>query len=89
MYPQSRGSRFLPILPNSGILKAEAVMGTAWKPVQPTEIKDITIIREVIAQIRKPIPQYVINTFNQLDLLLQDYVLFHLRELLNIQKLKY
>ena len=26
------------------------------KPVQPTEIKDIKIIREVIAQIRKPIP---------------------------------
>jgi hypothetical protein len=34
----------------------EAVMGSAWKPVQPTEIKDIRIIREVIAQIRKPIP---------------------------------
>jgi DNA-binding phage protein len=30
-------------------------MGTTWKPVQPTEIKDIKIIREVIAQIRKPI----------------------------------
>ena len=26
------------------------------KPVQPTEIKDIKIIREVIEQIRKPIP---------------------------------
>ena len=26
------------------------------KPVQPTEIKDKKIIREVIAQIRKPIP---------------------------------
>jgi hypothetical protein len=34
-------------------------MGTTWKPVQPTEIKDIKIIREVIAQIRKPIPQEV------------------------------
>jgi hypothetical protein len=30
-------------------------MGSKWKPVQPTEIKDIKIIREVIAQIRKPI----------------------------------
>ncbi|MDR0584822.1 MAG: hypothetical protein LBG57_10820 [Treponema sp.] len=30
-------------------------MGTKWKPVQPTEIKDVNIIREVIAQIRKPI----------------------------------
>ena len=29
------------------------------KPVQPTEIKDIKIIREVIAQIRKPIPASV------------------------------
>ena len=26
------------------------------KPVQPTEIRDKKIIREVIAQIRKPIP---------------------------------
>jgi len=26
------------------------------KPVQPTEIKDPKIIREVVAQIRKPIP---------------------------------
>jgi len=26
------------------------------KPVQPTEIKDKKIIREVITQIRKPIP---------------------------------
>ncbi|GHU61529.1 hypothetical protein FACS189445_3640 [Spirochaetia bacterium] len=34
-------------------------MGTTWKPVQPTEIKDIRIIREVIAQIRKPIPPEV------------------------------
>ncbi|GHV25468.1 hypothetical protein AGMMS4952_03290 [Spirochaetia bacterium] len=28
-------------------------MGTKIKPVQPTEIKDIRIVREVIAQIRK------------------------------------
>ena len=30
---------------------------TKVKPVQPTEIKDIKIIREVIEQIRKPIPK--------------------------------
>jgi hypothetical protein len=34
-------------------------MGATWKPVQPTEIKDINIIREVIAQIRKPTPPEV------------------------------
>ena len=34
-------------------------MGSKLKPVQPTEIKDINIIREVIAQIRKPIPPEV------------------------------
>ncbi|GMO48357.1 MAG: hypothetical protein Pg6C_10930 [Treponemataceae bacterium] len=34
-------------------------MGINWKPVQPTEIKDIKIIREVFAQIRKPIPPEV------------------------------
>jgi hypothetical protein len=28
-------------------------MGTRVKPVQPTEIKDIKIVREAIAQIRK------------------------------------
>jgi len=31
------------------------------KPVQPTEIKDISIIRDVIAQIRKPIPESVLK----------------------------
>jgi hypothetical protein len=34
-------------------------VGTTWKPVQPTEITDINIVREVIAQIRKPIPPEV------------------------------
>ena len=34
-------------------------MGVRVKPVQPTEIKDIRIIREVIEQIRKPIPPEV------------------------------
>ena len=31
-------------------------MAAKVKPVQPTEIKDKKIIREVIEQIRKPIP---------------------------------
>ncbi|GMO52181.1 MAG: hypothetical protein Pg6C_17620 [Treponemataceae bacterium] len=40
-------------------------MATTWKPVQPTEIKDIKIIREVIAQIRKPIPQEVYDRHSE------------------------
>jgi hypothetical protein len=47
------------------MMKAEAIMGTTWKPVQPTEIKDIKIIREVIAQIRKPIPQEVYDRLEE------------------------
>ncbi|GMO25815.1 MAG: hypothetical protein Pg6A_13140 [Termitinemataceae bacterium] len=42
-------------------------MATTWKPVQPTEIKDIKIIREVIAQIRKPIPQEVYDRLAEED----------------------
>jgi hypothetical protein len=42
-------------------------MGTKWKPVQPTEIKDIKIVREVIAQIRKPIPPEVVKRHEELD----------------------
>jgi hypothetical protein len=34
-------------------------MGTKVKPVQPTEMKDKKIAREVIEQIRKPIPASV------------------------------
>jgi hypothetical protein len=34
-------------------------MGTKVKPVQPTEIRDKKIAREVIEQIRKPIPASV------------------------------
>jgi hypothetical protein len=33
----------------------EKNMGTKVKPVQPTEIKDKKIIKEIIEQIRKPI----------------------------------
>jgi hypothetical protein len=36
-------------------------MGTRIKPVQPTVIKDKKIVREVIEQIRKPIPAKVIK----------------------------
>jgi hypothetical protein len=36
-------------------------MATKVKPVQPTEIKDKKIAREVIEQIRKPIPAKVIK----------------------------
>ncbi|MDR1468195.1 MAG: hypothetical protein LBT00_02755 [Spirochaetaceae bacterium] len=38
-----------------------------WKPVQPTEIKDINIIREVIAQIREPIPPEVYARIEERD----------------------
>jgi len=34
-------------------------MAVKVKPVQPTEIKDKKIVREVIEQIRKPIPASV------------------------------
>jgi hypothetical protein len=36
-------------------------MAVKVKPVQPTEIKDKKIAREVIEQIRKPIPAKVIK----------------------------
>jgi hypothetical protein len=36
-------------------------MGIKVKPVQPTEIKDKKMIREVIEQIHKPIPAKVIK----------------------------
>jgi hypothetical protein len=52
-------------------MKAEVIMGTAWKPVQPTEIKDIKIIREVIAQIRKPIPREVYDRLDEEDRMLE------------------
>ncbi|GHU51815.1 hypothetical protein FACS1894200_12270 [Spirochaetia bacterium] len=42
-------------------------MGSKWKPVQPTEIKDIKIIREVIAQIRKPISPEVYARLEERD----------------------
>jgi ribosomal protein S18 len=42
-------------------------MGATWKPVQPTEIKDIKIIRDVIAQIRKSIPPEVTARHEEID----------------------
>ena len=36
-------------------------MAVKIKPVQPTEIRDKKIIREVIAEIRKPIPDRIIR----------------------------
>jgi len=38
-----------------------------WKPVEATEIKDINIIREVIAQVRKPIPPEVYERHEELS----------------------
>jgi hypothetical protein len=46
-------------------------MGTTWKPVQPTEIKDINIVREIIAQIRKPIPPEVYERIERQDALMR------------------
>jgi len=36
-------------------------MAVKVKPVQPTEIKDKKMVREVIEQIRKPIPAKIIK----------------------------
>jgi hypothetical protein len=47
-------------------------MGTTWKPVQQTEIKDLNIVREVIAQIRKPIPPEVYEKLAKQDALLRE-----------------
>jgi hypothetical protein len=36
-------------------------MAVKVKPVQPTEIKDKKMIREIIEQIRKPIPAKIVK----------------------------
>jgi hypothetical protein len=41
-------------------------MGAKVKPVQPTEIKDKKIAHDVIAQIRKPIPESVYRRHEKL-----------------------
>jgi hypothetical protein len=49
-------------------------MGTKVKPVQPTEIKDKKIIREVIAQIRKPISPEVYERHKELAKLIDKMI---------------
>ena len=46
-------------------------MAVKIKPVQPTEIKDIKIIREVIAEIQKPIPASVYKRNRELAALVK------------------
>jgi hypothetical protein len=59
--------RRLPKPLNWGIFRSlEENMGTRVKPVQPTEIKDKKIAREVIEQIRKPIPASVYKKHEKL-----------------------
>ncbi|MDR2408604.1 MAG: hypothetical protein LBE13_10915 [Bacteroidales bacterium] len=48
-------------------------MGTKVKPVQPTEIKDKKIIKEVIEQIRKPIPASVERKLKKDDELIMKF----------------
>jgi hypothetical protein len=66
-----------PILPkplNRDIVKSlEKIMGTKVKPVQPTEIKDKKIAREVIEQIRKPIPASVEKKLEKEDELIMKF----------------
>jgi hypothetical protein len=51
----------------------EKNMGTKVKPVQPTEIKDKKIAREVIEQIRKPIPRSVEKKLKKEDDLIMKF----------------
>jgi hypothetical protein len=51
----------------------EKNMGTKVKPVQPTEIKDKKIIREIIEQIRKPIPPSVEKKLKKDDELIMKF----------------
>jgi hypothetical protein len=48
-------------------------MGTKVKPVQPTEIKDKKIIKEIIEQIRKPIPPSVEKKLKKDDELIMKF----------------
>jgi hypothetical protein len=48
-------------------------MGTKVKPVQPTEIKDKKIIREIIAQIRKPVPRSLEKKLEKEDELIMKF----------------
>jgi hypothetical protein len=44
------------------------------KPVQPTVIRDKKIIREVIEQIRKPIPSEIIKRNEELAAMVKEMV---------------
>ena len=48
-------------------------MGAKVKPVQPTEIKDKKIIKEIIEQIRKPIPPSVEKKLKKNDELIMKF----------------
>jgi hypothetical protein len=48
------------------------MMAVKVKPVQPTEIKDKKIAREVIEQIRKPIPASVYKRHEKLKACLRE-----------------
>jgi hypothetical protein len=52
---------------------SEEIMGTKVKPVQPTEIKDKKIIKEIIEQIRKPIPASVEKKLKKDDELIMKF----------------
>jgi hypothetical protein len=58
-----KGSFFeiLPKTKKTVLLLQRYKMAAKVKPVQPTEIKDKRIAREVIEQIRKPIPMKIIK----------------------------
>ena len=49
-------------------------MAAKVKPVQPTEIKDKKIAREVIEQIRKPIPPQVYKRHKKLSKVINEII---------------
>jgi len=49
-------------------------MAAKIKPVQPTEIKDKKIAREVIEQIRKPIPASVYKRHEKLAKIIDEMI---------------
>jgi hypothetical protein len=55
------------------VVPLEKNMGTKVKPVQPTEIKDRKIIKEIIEQIRKPIPPSVEKKLKKDDELIMKF----------------
>jgi hypothetical protein len=59
-----------PDLPNPVLLKRGNKVAVKVKPVQPTEIKDKKMVREVIEQIRKPIPASVYKRHEEIGKLI-------------------